>query len=206
MLTLDPTLKRERKRTMGQKYERTGIFMMVIFFTGIIIGSLFSNTLDPAMNSDVAGVSTLVGSFIANINTNGLPSSYLLWSSLMTYGKQMLLIWAFGLFPITIPFIALLVGVQGFSYGFTTSFFMMEYNLKGLILCLGAYGVQGTMFVLMMFLLSTEAARFGRGHMTVSPKIYFMYLLVAIVGVSAVSVYETYVAPKVIQAIITRMF
>lgn len=191
---------------MGRKYESTQIFIFSIFLVGIILGSLFSNTLDPAIETDVVEISNLVSGFIASISLNGLSSSSLLGSSLVTYGKQVLLIWALGLFPITIPFIGLLVGIQGFSYGFTTSFFVMEYNLKGLLLCLGAYGVQGTLFVFILFLLSIEATRFGKNDRAVSRKIYFIYLLASILGVCVISLYEAYVVPRIIQGIITRFF
>lgn len=191
---------------MRRKYETARIFIFSAFFAGVIIGSLFSNTLDPTIDTNVLEISNLLSGFIANINLNGFSTSYLLGSSLVNYGKQILLIWTLGLFPITIPLIGLLVGAQGFSYGFTTSFFVMEYNLKGLLLCLGAYGVQGSLFVFIMFLLSIEATRFGRKDRAVSPKIYFIYLLFSIVGVSIISLYEAYVAPRVIQGIITRFF
>lgn len=193
-------------RALGQKHERTGIYIVAIFLAGIIIGSLFSNTLDPSIDKQAAEISGLVSNFISTTNNNGLPRAYLLSSSLLTYGKQVILIWLFGLFPITIPLIGLLVGIQGFSYGFTTAFFVMEYNLKGFLLCLGAYGVQGTVFVLIMFLLATEAVRFGRKDRPVSPKIYLTYLFAAIVGISLVSVYETYGAPMIIQEIMIRFF
>lgn len=192
--------------TLRRNYDQAGLFIFAIFFAGIILGSLFSNTLDPTIDPKVADVSSLVSGFIDNTNHNGLSNSYLLGSSFMTYGKQVVLIWGFGILPITIPLISLLVGVQGFSYGFTTSFFVMEYNLKGLLLGLGAYGVQGTLFVFIMILLAIEATRYGRKNRPVSAKIYFVYLLVSVIGVGVISLYETYIAPRVIQEIITRFF
>ncbi len=182
------------------------LLIITIFLVGIIIGSLFSNTLDPSIDKEIAELSKLVDGFIVNINLNGLSHSYLLGKSFLTYSKQVLLIWLFGLFPITIPLIGLLVGIQGFSYGFTTSFLLMEYNLKGLLLSFAAYGVQGTLFVFMMFHLSTEAVRFARKNMAVSPKIYFIYLLVAISAVILIALYESYIAPVIILEVITRFF
>lgn len=206
ILTVEFAVNIERMRALRYKHEKTGSYIIAIFLAGIIMGSLFSNTLDPSMDTQAAEIASLVSNFISNTNNNGLSKAYLLGSSLLTYGKQVILIWLFGLFPITIPLIGLLVGVQGFSYGFTTAFFVMEYNLKGFLLCLGAYGMQGTVFVLIMFLLATEAVRFGRKDRPVSPKIYAIYLLVALASVSLIAIYETYGAPIIIQGIMTRFF
>lgn len=205
----------ERMKTLRRKYERSyrsfknhipQIFIFSIFLMGIMIGTLFSNSLDPNLDSGAVEVSKLVDGFIVNMNLNGLSHSSFLGRTFVTYSKQALFIWLFGLFSITVPFIGLLVGALGFSYGFTTSFFVMAYNLNGLLLCLVAYGVQGTLFVLIIFLLSIEAVRFAKKDMPVSPKIYFIYLLVAMVGVGIISLYESYIAPMMIQNVITAFF
>ncbi|HHX60754.1 MAG TPA: hypothetical protein GX707_08575 [Epulopiscium sp.] len=199
------------RRKYGRSYtsfknQMPQILICSIFIMGVVIGSLFSNTLDSSIDSGAFETSQLVNGFIVNINLNGLSNSYLLGRSILTYGKQVALIWLFGLFPATIPLIGLLVGVQGFSYGFTTSFFVMEYNLNGVLLCLAAYGIQGTLFVIVMFLLSIEAFRFAKKDMAVSPKMYLLYLLVAIGAVIMIALYESYIAPVIIQEIITTFF
>lgn len=173
---------------------------------GIMIGSLFANSLDGLADSGFLEISRLVDSFILKANSNQLYDPYVMGASFLTYSKQVFLIWLFGLFPLTIPLIGLLLGFQGFSYGFTSSFFLMKYNLKGLVLCFGAYGVHGTLFVLMIFLLSIEAIRFGKKDQAVSPKVYLIYLLVAIISVGLVSLYEAYIVPLVIQNIIRLLF
>ena len=203
----------ERTKTLRRKYERSYkplqdqmpyLIILTIFLVGIIFGSLFSNSLE--LDDHVMEVSKLIDQFIGNINSQAIPSSYLLIRSFMTYSKPIIFIWLFGLFPITIPFIGLLIGIQGFSYGFTTSFLIIQYNLKGFLLCLAAYGVQGTLFVIMIFILSGEAIRFGRKDKAVSPKVYLLYLLVAILGVGIISLYESYVVPVLIQQVIVTFF
>lgn len=200
---------------MRRKYERNykdfknkmpQILIFAVFLTGIIIGSLFCNSLNSSADSGAAEVSKLVDDFITNINLNGLPDSYLVGRSFLTYGKQVIFIWLFGLFAFTIPFIGLIVGIQGFSYGFTTSLFVVKYNLKGLLLCLGAYGVQGALFVYMIYILSSEAISFIRKEARVSSKRYFMNLLIAMAGVGLIALYETYIMPVVVKFIIETVF
>lgn len=182
------------------------IIIFAVFVTGIIIGSLFCNSLDSSTDSGAAEVSKLVDGFITNINLNGLPDSYLVGRSFFTYGKQVLFIWVFGLFALTIPLMGLIIGIQGFSYGFTTSLFVIKYNFKGLLLCFGAYGLQGAVFVYIMYVLSSEAISFVRKEAQVSPKRYFINLLIALVGVGFIALYESYVMPMVIQLIIQTFF
>lgn len=199
------------RRKYGRNYKSfknqiPQISIVIVFIIGIIIGSLFSNTLYNSMDSEAIEITKLVEGFIVNINLNGLSSSYLLRRSLLTYGKQVLFIWLFGLFSITMPFIGLLVAVQGFSYGFTTSFFVMQYNLKGLLLCFAAYGIQGTLFVCIMFMLSVEGIRFAKKDSGVNSKVYLIYLLVAMFCTTILSLYESYIAPILIQNTITTFF
>ena len=158
------------------------------------------------MDSQMEEVESLVENFIVNININSLPKSYLFTRSLVTYGKQALLIWLFGLFVVTIPLIGLLVAVLGFSYGFTTSFFVMQYNLKGLLICFAAYGIQGTLFAVMMFLLATESIGFAKKEKTISMKLYMIYLVAVIIFVGILSLYEAYLAPIFIQHTIATFF
>lgn len=200
---------------MGQKYRRSyqsfkknipQVFVILTFFMGIIIGSLFSNSLDSLTDSGLVEISKLVDGFILKANSNQLYDPYIMGASFLTYSKQVILIWLFGLFPITIPLIGVLLGLQGFSYGFTTAFFVIKYNFKGLLLCMGAYGLHGTLFVLLIILLSIEAIRFGRKDRAVSPKVYFIYLLVAIISVGLISLYEAYLVPLIMQNIIRLVF
>lgn len=177
-----------------------------IFCVGIIIGSLFSNQLHNPTNSQIEEVEKLIESFIVNINVNSIPKSYLFTRALVTYSKQVLLIWLFGLFALTIPLIGLLVGVLGFSYGFTTSFFVIQYNLKGLLICLAAYGIQSTLFASIIFLLSMESIRYAQKEKTINFKTYVIYLLVAILLAIILALFEAYIAPIFIQQTITTFF
>lgn len=180
--------------------------IVTLFCVGMMMGSLFSNKLYMPMDSQMKEIESLVDNFIVNININSLPRPYLFTRSLITYGKQVLLIWLFGLFSLTIPLIGLLVGVLGFSYGFTTSFFVMKYNLKGLLICFAAYGIQGTLFTVMIFLLATESIGFGKKEKTISLKPYMIYLFTGITFVVILSLYEAYLAPIFIQHTITTFF
>ena len=199
------------RRKYGRKYKSfknqlPQIIIVSLFCIGIIMGSLFSNQLHTPMNSQMKEIESLDENFIVNININSLPKSYLFTRSIITYGKQVLLIWLFGLFSLTIPLIGLLVAVFGFSYGFTTSFFVMKYSLKGLLICFAAYGIQGTLFTCMIFLLAMESAGFAKKEKTLSLKIYMIYLFAGIVFVMMLSVYEAYIAPILIQHTIRTFF
>lgn len=197
---------KEREKTLRRKYEKTNIAIFSIFITGVIIGSVFANNLDRSIDSSAAEVSQLVSGFIINTNINEFSSLYLFGRSFLTYSKHLVLIWLLGLFKLAAPLIGLLVGILGFSYGFTTSFFIMEYSLKGLSLCLATYGFQGTIFVFINFILSIEALRFVRKDRAVSSKIYLLYLLASIFGVFMIALYEAYIAPIIIQDMLRSFF
>jgi len=199
------------RRKHGRKYklftnQLPQVVIISIFCVGIIIGSLFSNQLHNPTSSQMQEVEKLIESFIVNINVNNVPKSYLFTKALVTYSKQIVLIWLFGLFAMTIPLIGLLVGVLGFSYGFTTSFFLIQYNLKGLLICLAAYGIQSTLFVSVIFLLSMESIRYAQKEKTINFKTYMVYLLVAILVAIVLALLETYIAPIFIQETITTFF
>jgi len=207
--------KKERKKTLRKKYERryrtikknlAQLIISLIFLLGIILGSLYFNTIDSSLDSGIAEISLLLDNYIDTITQDQVANSYLLGSTFINYAKQIIFVWVFGLTSITIPLIMLIVGIQGFSYGFTSSFFMMKYNAKGLILCLVAYGIQGSFYIYIMYSLSMAAIRFTKKDVRVKPKIYFSYFLASLIGVCIISLYETYIMPVVIQYVIERFF
>lgn len=194
------------KRYTPLKNQLPHIIICSIFCIGIIIGSLFSNKSYTPIDNQMHEIESLVENFIANININSLPKSYLMTKAFSNYSKQVLLVWTCGLFYLTTPLIGLLVGVLGFSYGFTTSFFVMQYGFKGLLICFAAYGIQGTLFASLIFLLAVESFGFAQKEKTVSFKIYIIYLIVALFGVIMLAIYEAYVAPVFIQHTIMTFF
>ncbi len=180
------------------------LILATIFLAGIIVGSLFANQ-SPG-DSQLGEVEKLVEGFLVNININSVPRSYLLTSALLTYGKQIVLIWLFGFFLLTLPLIGLLLAVLGFSYGFTSSFFIVQYGFKGLFIILAAYGVQGTLFVSTIFVLALESIRYAQKEKTTNFKIYTIYLVGACLIVVFLALFEAYLAPILIQQIITMFF
>jgi len=199
------------RRKYGRKHrsfinQLPEIIIVSIFCLGIIIGSLFANQLYKPMSSQIEEVEKVVESFIININVNNVPRLYLFTRALITYSKQIVFIWLFGLFTMTIPLVGLLVGVLGFSYGFTTSFFMIQYNLKGLLVCLAAYGIQGTLFASIVFLLSIESIEYSKKEKTINFKTYAIYLLLALLLAMVLALVEAYIAPILIQQTISTFF
>lgn len=181
------------------------IFVISVFLVGIVTGSLFLNSQGQA-NHSMDEISNLVDGFILTINTNTIPNTHLFARSFFTYSSQVVFIWALGLFPISLPFVGLLVGAKGFSYGFTSSFFMIHYKLKGFLLSLAAYGVQGTVLVYLVFLLASKAIELGRADFGDHQKMYLRYLLVGLICAGIISLYESYLVPLLIQYIVATFF
>ena len=199
------------RRKYGRQYKSLinklpQILIIVIFCIGMIVGSLFANQLYDSSNSQIEEVERLVENFIVSINVNSVPKFYLFRKALLTYSKQILFIWLFGLFTVTIPLIGLLVGVIGFSYGFTTSFFLIQYNFKGLLICLAAYGIQSILFTSLIFALSMETISYAKKEKPTNFKAYVIYLLMAILMAIGLALFEAYITPIFIQQTITIFF
>lgn len=197
---------------MRRKYERNyvpfklyfpQVIVVFIFCIGILIGTFCANTLQINESNEIT---QLIEKFILNIDINSLSIPYLFRQSIFTHGKTIFLIWLFGLFFLTLPLTVLLVGVQGFSYGFTTSIFIIKYNIKGLLLCISAYGVQGSIFVCILFILAIESIQFSRKINKISFKVYMIYLAVAIVLVVILGLFEAYISPVIMKYMIERLF
>lgn len=196
------------RRTYGRSYLSIKLYLPQIivisfFCLGIIIGPFFASTLDVTKTHDITQI---IENFMVNLDMNELPTHYLLKQSILTHGKIVLFIWIFGLFPLTMPLTSLLIGIQGFSYGFTTSFFIMQYSLKGLLLCLGAYGIQGGAFVCMLYILATQSIQFSQKKTKVSFKNYLLYLLGSVIIVIVIALVEAYISPAIIRYIMNTIF
>ncbi len=187
------------------------VFLVVIVAVGIASGSIFVTILD---TSDKTMISDYLNSFLNSLNTNSLNyNSTLLNTLIFTIGAT-LLIWLLGISVIGFALILLFLFIKSFSLGFSVASIIINYNFKGVLMAF-AYTIPHHVINMMIYLLISSYAlvlsyrlissftKKKNFDFKVIFNRYSFILLFSIIILFISSLYEVYLAPKVISLVVS---
>lgn len=112
------------------------IFIIVLFSLGILTGALLVRGLE---DSQSASLDQYFSLFLDSYNGEEMPEgATILGQSLRLNFQYLLIFWLLGFFMFGFPLIIFMIGLRGFSVGFTVGFLVDRAALQGVLLALGS--------------------------------------------------------------------
>jgi len=188
------------------------IFMVTLFLTGIIFGSITVNSMSFIQKQDL--FFHLDRYFIQITGEESIASKDILKRSFFFHLKYLFLLFVLGLTIIGLPVVWVLVFIKGLVIGFSVGFIVNQLGGKGLLLAsisiapqnliiIPVYIIAGSLS--MIFSLALLHKLFGRsvsgslGRPFVQYTLVFLLLLVCAFGSSLI---ETFVSNEAIKAVL----
>ncbi len=187
------------------------VFLVVIVAVGVAAGSIFVTILN---TDDKAMVSEYLSNFLNSLNGNTLNYNGTLINTLIFTIGMALLIWLLGISVIGFALILLFLFIKAFSLGFSIASIIINFNFKGVLIAL-AYALPHHIINMMIYLLISSYAlvlsyklisSFTKKKNFDFKNIFNRYLFVLLFSliILLISVlYEVYLAPKLINLIVS---
>lgn len=186
------------------------VFLFVLMLIGIIAGSIFTTILN---SSDKKLVVDHLNDFINNINNNKLDYLFSLKSNLITNISYVMLIWLLGISVIGLPIIIIMFFTKCFILGFSVGSVLITFKLKGILVSL-VYVFPGqviSLLFLLLLMMYSMSFTFRMLYAILKKKSldfkliinkYFKILLIVLGVVILMSLYDTYLMPRLIKLLI----
>ena len=186
------------------------VFLFVLMLMGIIAGSIFTTILN---SSDKELVINHLNEFIDNINNNKLDYLFALKNNLITNISYVILIWLLGISVIGLPIIIIMFFTKCFILGFSVGAILTSFKLKGILVSL-VYVFPGqviSLLFLLLLMMYSMSFTFKMIYAILKKKSidfklimnkYFKILLIVLSVVILMSLYDTYLMPRLIKLLI----
>ncbi len=186
------------------------VFLFVLMLMGIIAGSIFTTILN---SSDKELVINHLNEFIDNINNNRLDYLFALKNNLITNISYVILIWLLGISVIGLPIIIIMFFTKCFILGFSVGAILTTFKLKGILVSL-VYVFPGqviSLLFLLLLMMYSMSFTFKMIYAILKKKSidfklimnkYFKILLIVLGVVILMSLYDTYLMPRLIKLLI----
>lgn len=186
------------------------VFLFVLMLMGIIAGSIFTTILN---SSDKELVINHLNEFIDNINNNKLDYIFALKNNLITNISYVILIWLLGISVIGLPIIIIMFFTKCFILGFSVGAILTTFKLKGILVSL-VYVFPGqviSLLFLLLLMMYSMSFTFKMIYAILKKKSidfklimnkYFKILLIVLGVVILMSLYDTYLMPRLIKLLI----
>ena len=186
------------------------VFLFVLMLMGIIAGSIFTTILN---NSDKELVINHLNEFIDNINNNRLDYLFALKNNLITNISYVILIWLLGISVIGLPIIIIMFFTKCFILGFSVGAILTTFKLKGILVSL-VYVFPGqviSLLFLLLLMMYSMSFTFKMIYAILKKKSidfklimnkYFKILLIVLGTIILMSLYDTYLMPRIIKLLI----
>ena len=186
------------------------VFLMVLMIVAITSGSLFVTILN---NEDNLLITEHLKKFIDIIENNKVDYLFVLKNNLINNIGYIILIWLLGISIIGLPIIICMFFVKSFILGFSIGAIMATFGTKGILLAL-IYAFPGQIVSLLFILfLMMYAMSFSfkliytiLKKQTINFKIminrYLIILLIVFICILLMTLYDTYLLPKIIKSFI----
>ena len=184
------------------------IFMLI----GSIVGSIMANRMNEIQYSELK---TYMDNFFYNFNQDTLIKQEVVMDSFIIYGVNVILIWFLGFIALGSFITFFLLTLRGTSIGFTTSFLIMEYGLRGLWYAIVIYMPQNIILVPVYFFIVYSSIKFTLEYVkddrkkraksgSIDAKIleYVVVLILSLTLIFLISLYEAYIAPNLIHTLL----
>lgn len=186
------------------------VFLFVLMLMGIIAGSIFTTILN---SSDKELVINHLNEFIDNINNNKLDYIFALKNNLITNISYVILIWLLGISVIGLPIIIIMFFTKCFILGFSVGAILTTFKLKGILVSL-VYVFPGqviSLLFLLLLMMYSMSFTFKMIYAILKKKSidfklimnkYFKILLIVLGIIILMSLYDTYLMPRLIKLLI----
>lgn len=186
------------------------VFLFILMLMGIIAGSIFTTILN---SSDKELVINHLNEFIDNINNNRLNYLFALKNNLITNISYVILIWLLGISVIGLPIIIIMFFTKCFILGFSVGAILTTFKLKGILVSL-VYVFPGqviSLLFLLLLMMYSMSFTFKMIYAILKKKSidfklimnkYFKILLIVLGVVILMSLYDTYLMPRLIKLLI----
>lgn len=186
------------------------VFLFVLMLMGIIAGSIFTTILN---SSDKELVINHLNEFIDNINNNKLDYIFALKNNLITNISYVILIWLLGISVIGLPIIIIMFFTKCFILGFSVGAILTTFKLKGILVSL-VYVFPGqviSLLFLLLLMMYSMSFTFKMIYAILKKKSidfklimnkYFKILLIVLGTIILMSLYDTYLMPRLIKLLI----
>jgi stage II sporulation protein M len=118
--------------------ENMGMYILItaLFTGGVLAGALALRSLG---EEQLLQLNRYFGAFIESFHDSGMLDHGAVFRQALSLNfRHLLLTWFMGLFLLGFPVIAGLVGLRGFSLGFTVGFLVQRNSLRGALFAAGA--------------------------------------------------------------------
>lgn len=186
------------------------VFLTVLTIIGILFGSFFVVILN---DTDKALVTNYINDFIKNINSGKI--NYI--NNYININVEslffILTVWFLGISIIGLPVMLFLYFCKAFVVGFSVAAFILNYNLKGIILSF-IYIIPHTLVQFFLYIillnyaltLSLKLATSFIQRKTINFKgiiqKYGLVLIVVVIGILIINAYEIFIVPKIFKLIL----
>ena len=186
------------------------VFLFVLMLMGIITGSIFTTILN---SSDKELVINHLNEFIDNINNNKLDYLFALKNNIITNISYVILIWLLGISVIGLPIIIIMFFTKCFILGFSVGAILTTFKLKGILVSL-VYVFPGqviSLLFLLLLMMYSMSFTFKMIYAILKKKSidfklimnkYFKILLIVLGVIILMSLYDTYLMPRLIKLLI----
>lgn len=186
------------------------IFITALFSIGVLAGALVLRGLG---EEQLLQLNRYFDLFVDGFGESAADQGVLFRQALSLNYKFVFLAWFLGLFLYGFPFIAGLIGLRGFSLGFTVGFLVQRNALRGVLFASGAVLPHNLLMIPTLIIGGMTAFSFSwlrlRSSLEQQPcslreyigSYSFMFLLVAALMGAAVFV-EAYISPVFIKLLI----
>ena len=192
---------------MVKRYYDTGIhylfgqgaLFIALFILGIVSGSIYA-----VLVRDNSMLFFTINQYIT-LDYEVSSRWEVLKDSVFVYGKNLMLIWVGGLFSLTLALSCIVFFIICFSYGFTTSCFILIYGFKGIGIGILAFGIQAIIIIFMGIYIGNMGIRYSVQNKMEGMNEYIRVLIIMGIGIMLAAFVDAYIQPlmqKIIYLII----
>ncbi len=187
------------------------LFLVILLVIGITVGAIFVTILN---QSDKSLVSEHLNEFLNSVESNKLDFSLVLKNNLISNILYVLIIWLLGISVIGLPIIIFMFFSKTFILGFSIGAIISTFKTKGILFGL-VYTFPGqviSLLFLMLLVMYSLSFSFKMIYLIFKKKTldfkvvmnkYFKILLVVLSVIILMSLYDTYLMPRLVKSIIT---
>jgi stage II sporulation protein M len=184
------------------------VFVSILFVMGVVFGALMVNALSLEQKQDLAHY---LGSFFQTISLGESSDRPSLMQTFGFHFKWIMLMWLLGVSVVGLPLILVLDFLKGLLVGFTVGVLISQYSWNGMLFVLVSVAPQNLFIVPILMICSVAAISFSiyivkhrflqktNGSAAPTFASYTSLALSLIAVLFAVSLFETYVSPHMIN-------
>ncbi|GGH79262.1 stage II sporulation protein M [Pullulanibacillus pueri] len=187
-------------------------FTIVLFLMGIIFGAIIVNSLPDEAKSNLFNY---LERFFGEVSGNNVAVPSVMFNEGFTHYIQYIgFIWILGLSIIGLPIIFVLLFLKGIVIGFTVGFLVNQMGMHGFWLAIASIFPQNLLVIPLFIIVSTTSIAFSlkmirqllmrTRKQPLLPQFgqYVLMMFGMAVVIALVSLYEAYVSPVLMRAIL----